>query len=480
MRPSCAFAPSLIAGFVLFAAAPPLPSFGQAPAGTAKSPAEQKKSQAEEAYKLGDFDKAIQLTNDVLRTNPNDHVALYLRGSARVEEGLQKRDGQFLRDGIADAREAIRLGGKENSIYYLPYLYGMTNLSIVENRKDHAQVAVQIADQALASKTLKPDEKANLMYQRGLAKAFLGETDAAVQDFEEAGRLNPQLLAAFTAAADTLARAGRADAAKAAFDRAVKAFPNNALVYNNRGEYLRSVNDTDKAIADLTRAVEIDPNYYYAYTNRGFALMQADNPAAAENDFSASLKLNPDQPMVYGLRGSARLAQGKFDAAIADHLKATQMVPNNPVALMDLGFAQFFAGKYEEAARNFEKVMELNPNYRHLQPWRVAALEQLGRKDAAQTEYAAVFDKPAESRDWVDNLLAFQYDRINADQLLAAVDPKEPVRTAQIAEAEYFIGRKLGQQGQAAQAKEAYQKAIQTGAKHLSAYRGAKFALASR
>lgn len=479
MRPLSAFAP-LMTGLALFAAAAPLPSFGQASAGAPKSPAEQKKTQAEEAYKNGEFDKAIQLTNDVLRTSPNDHVALYLRGSARVEEGLQKRDGQFLRDGIADAREAIRLGGKDNSIYYLPYLYGMTNLSIVENRKDHAQVAVQIADQALTSKTLKPDEKANLMYQRGLAKAFLGETDAAVKDFDEAGRLNPQLIAAFTAAADTLARAGKTDAAKAAFDRAVKAFPNDALVYNNRGEYLRSINETDKAVADLTRAVEIKPDYYYAFTNRGFALMQADNPAAAENDFSASLKLNPDQPMVYGLRGSARLAQGKFDAAIADHLKATQMVPNNPVALMDLGFAQFFAGKYENAAKTFEKVMELNPNYRHLQPWRVAALEQLGRKDAAQTEYAAVFDKPAGNRDWIDNLLAFQYDRINADQLLAAVAPTEPLHTAQLAEAEYFIGRKLSQQGQADQAKDAYQKAIQTGAKHLSAYRGAKFALASR
>lgn len=444
------------------------------------SATEQTKTQAEQAYKDGEFQRTIDLTNTVLRTNPNDHVALYLRASARVEEGIQKRDGQLIRDGVADAREAIRLGGTENSIYYLPYLYGMTNLSIMENRKDHAQIAVQTADQALALPGLEPDQKAGLHYQRGLAKGFLGETDAAVQDFEQASRLDPQLIAAFTAAADTLSRAGRTEAAKAAFDRTVKAFPENPLVYNNRGEFLRQTGQLQQAIADYTRALELNPNYFFAATNRGFALMQLDDPAAAENDFAASLRVNPDQPMVYGLRGTSRVAQGKFDAAIADHRKALQMVPNNPTAVTDLAFAQFFAGKHQEAVQSFEKALELNPNFTQLQPWRVAALEELGRKDAAETEFAASFDKPAGSRDWIDNLLAYQYDRINADQLLAAAAPEEPRKTAQLAEAQYFIGRKLSQKGQAAQAQEAYQRVLGTGAKHLSAYRGAKFALARR
>src|SRR5690606_29690936 len=120
----------------------------------------------------------------------------------------------------ADAREAIRLG-KDNPLYYLPYLYGMTNLAIVENAKEHAEVSVKIADQAIGNAALKPDQKANLVYQRGLAKSFLGQADAAVADFQEATRLNPSLLAAYTAAADALVRSGKTDQAKAAYDRAV-------------------------------------------------------------------------------------------------------------------------------------------------------------------------------------------------------------------------------------------------------------------
>ncbi|MBA3314040.1 MAG: tetratricopeptide repeat protein [Planctomycetaceae bacterium] len=444
------------------------------------SAVEQLKTQAEDAYKRGDFDKSIQLADSALRRSPKDHVAIYLRGSARVEQGVQQRDAQMLRDGIADAREAISLGGRENVIYYLPYLYGMTNLSIVENRKEHAEISTQQADVALSNAALKPDEKAKLTYQRGLARGFLGLTDTSVKDFEDALRLDPQFLAAYTAAADTLARADRRDAAKAAFDRAVRAFPENPLVYNNRGMFLQQTNQPEKAVADLTRSLELDPNYFYAYTNRGVTLMLLDNPQAAENDFTASLRLNPEQPMVYGLRGTARVAAGKFDEAIADHRKALQMVPNHPTAVTDLGFAQFFAGRYEDAVRSFEKALELNPNFTQLQPWRIAALEELGRKDAAGAEFAASFDKPAASRDWIDNLVAFQYDRINSDQLRAAVAPEEPRRTAQNAEAEYFIGRKLAQQGQTAEANAAFQRVVKTGAKHLSAYRGAKFALAGR
>lgn len=476
MRPLIALTCPFIAGAALLAL--PASSVGQAP---------RTRTPAEEAYQQGDFDGAIKAADQALRTNPSDHVALYLRASSRVEKGLQTRNGQLLRDGIADAREAIRLGGKENVVYYLPYLYGMTSLSIVENRKDHADTSVKVADEAINKSGLKPVDKAKLLYQRGLAKGFLAvsgpdaaRVDDAVRDYQEAIRLDPQLVAAYTNSADLLAKAGRTDDAKAAFDRTVKAFPNDPLVYNNRGMFFQQSNQPEKAVADYSRAIELDPNYFYAYTNRGVALLQTEDAQAAENDFTASLRLNPSQPMVYGLRGTARTAQGKFDQAITDHLKALEMVPNNPTALTDLGFAQFFAGKYEEAARSFEKAMELSPSFIQLNPWRVAALEELGRKDAAETEFAASFEKPADRRNWIENLVAFQYDRINTDQLLAAVAADEPLKTAQQAEAEYFIGRKLEQQGQAAEARQAFERTVETGAKHLSAYRGAKFELSRR
>ena len=432
---------------------------------------------AEQAYQTGDYARTINLTTTTLNSTPEDHVALYLRGSARVEQGIVDRDIEEIRKGVGDAREAIRLGGVNNSIYYLPYLYGMTNLTLVEGRKEHAEISVRTANQALSLEGLKPDQKARLLYQRGLANNALEKPEEAATDFEEAIKSDSTLLAAYTVAASTLASSNKMPQAKAMFDRAVKAFPENPLVYNNRGDFLRQTNEVQAAIADYTRALELNPNYFYAATNRVFALLQNDDAAAAEADFTNSLRIEPNQPMVYGLRGTARVAQKRFDEALADHKKAVELVPNSPVAMTDLAFAQFFSGQFQEAAQSFEKAQTLNPNFRQLHPWRIAALEKIGRKDAALGEFQAIFDKPEDQRDWVEQLIAFQYDKINAEQLRAKVAAEEPLHSAQLAEAEYFIGAKALAAQNAAAAKQAFQTAVNTGAKHLSAYRGAKFAL---
>ena len=441
------------------------------------SPLDSKKSQAEEAYSRGAYPTTIQLADEVLRQAPNDHVALYLRGSARVELGLQRNDSDMLRAGIADSREAIRLGGSESSMYYLPYLYGMTKLSLIEQRDDHASVSVQVADQALANQNLKPDEKANLIYQRGLANNALRKHDNAVSDFEAAIRLNPKLLAAYVAAADTLGVQDKADRARVAFNRAVQAFSDNPLIYNNRGMYLQKLDRYDEAVADFTRAIELDGNYYFAYVNRGFTLLKKDDLQAADADFTQALRMRDDQAMVYGFRGTTRMRQGRTQEAIADYNKAVQLAPTSAVAHTDLAFTNYFAGDYAQALKEFNKAVELNPGFRELDPWRVACHEELKQEQQAQTQFAPELSKPAKDWTWIEALLAFQLGRIDPTQLRATVSKSEPQRTPQLCEAEYFIGRKAMRSGNAQEASQAFRRAMQTGAKHLSAYRGAEIAL---
>ena len=52
---------------------------------------EKTKIEAQSAYQRGDFQRTIDLTSSVLRANARDDVAYYLRASARVELGLQKK-----------------------------------------------------------------------------------------------------------------------------------------------------------------------------------------------------------------------------------------------------------------------------------------------------------------------------------------------------------------------------------------------------
>jgi len=58
---------------------------------------EKTKTEADKANQSGDFQKAIDLTDMVLRQNPRDAVAYYLRASAKVELGIRQGNAKLIR-----------------------------------------------------------------------------------------------------------------------------------------------------------------------------------------------------------------------------------------------------------------------------------------------------------------------------------------------------------------------------------------------
>ena len=438
----------------------------------------QKMVDADKAQQAGDFQKVIDITDDLLRQNPRDAAAYYLRGSARVELGIRQGDTKLIRDGVADAREAIRNDSQHTAMYYLPYLHGMKNLAFMENRKEHAEAAVTVATQILGVAGVSNDDKANLLFQRAQAEGWLGKSDAAVADFEEALRLVPTHFGSRAALADLLAVSGKTDQALAAYNKLVESFPESPLSYNNRGMFLQRQGKYEEAITDFTRAVERDPNYFYSFTNRGFTLLQMDNPAAAQADFSQSLKLNPQQAFVYNLRGLARLAQGDLTGAVQDQRAAVEMNPKDPVARGDLGFLLSFAEDFAAALPEFDAALSIDPQFRYLSPWRIVALKRLGKTEDLKSQYGDSMKKPLKDRDWVDSLVAYLLDGESEPELLAATaDAKDPLKNDKLCEAEYFIAVTKAAAGKQAEAHEAFQRAVATKSRQLSAFRGAQYAL---
>lgn len=439
---------------------------------------ERSKTEAEQAYQKGDYNRAIELTSSVLRAAPQDHVAFYLRASARIEKGGRERDAKLVRDGVADAREAIRYGGAEKKMYYIPYLYGMTELSVVEDRKDHAEIALKVADQTLSNTGLSDEDKAHLHYQRGRIRARLEQPAEAAADFEKAIQLDNKQLGFHIALADLYVATRQAAKAEAAFNNTVKAFPNQAVVYNNRGNFLQAHGKPSEAIVDFTRALELDPTFYTALTNRGFVLLRMGDAEAAEGDLSASIRQNANQPVAYGLRAAARLAQGRIAEAIADHQQVVRLTPNNPIAHADLGFDHFFAGDYANALTSFDKALTLDPQLRFLQPWRYLSAARKGTPAADLQKQFANLAGDAEKRDWAGKVLSFLTGETTADALLASVDSaNQRLQADQKCEAHFFIAEKLSLDNNAEVAAEHYRQALESKSTHLSAYRGAKFAL---
>lgn len=451
----------------------------QIPVNNAVNPAHEKlKTEADQAYREGGYASVIELTSRVLEENPQDDVALYLRSSARVELGRAQGDVKMIRNGIADSRSAIQFNAGKEVDFYLPYLYGMTTLGGLESNEAHAKTSVTVADQALKRADIKADGRANLLYQRALAKVSLKTFESAAADLREAITLVPVHLAARLALGEAYAAANKPAEARASFEEAIRQFPSNALVYNGRGVFEQQQGNHLDAMVDFTRALEIDPALYVALTNRGYSLMQTGDLESAVNDFSASLKANPNQPMVFNLRSTAQLLRGNLEAASDDLVNSLQIDKGNASTVAELAFVKFFAGEYSAAEADFAQSLKSDAKLRYVLPWRMMCLFALGQKTELESLAAAPRKKPAAERDWIDHLALFAAGDLTDVELATKVyKDDEKIRQAQLCENYFFVGLKKQLTMQPDAALESFGKAHATGQRQLSAYRGAAIAL---
>jgi tetratricopeptide (TPR) repeat protein len=436
------------------------------------------RADARAAYDKGDFETTKDLTNRLLTTNPKDHYALYLRASSRIELGVLKHEVKEIRDGIEDARESLKIGGGAEINYYLPYLYGMISLANLEDKKEHANVALDVAKMVLA-KNLTPEQKANVLYQRAATYLYLKDLNAAAEDYQAAIKAFPGHAGSYMSLAQTYILLGQSDKALATFNAAVEAL-NNYLAYNNRGLFLQQQGKWPEAMADFNKAIELDPNFAIAYNNRGFNYQQTGNQQAAEADFTKALTIEPQNPLFHSLRGTTRLSAGNLPGAIEDYTEAIRLYPQNAVAQADLGFAKYFSKDYEGAYAAFDQATQIDPiQMRYLSPWKVWSLVLAGKSDLTEPITTASVNKAEKERDWIDEQVLFLSGKISEKDLVDFVtkttDAK--MKNSQLCEAYYFIAERRSQANDKENAARSYDHVLKTNELRLSAYRGAQFAL---
>lgn len=456
--------------------------FGTVAAAQSNPEHEKMRTEAREAYEKGDFAKAKDLTNRILSQNPKDHAALYLRASSRVELGVVQRNLKEIRDGIEDSRESLKVGGSAEVNYYLPYLYGMISLANIEDKKEHANVALDVAKTVLGKSNLNAEQKANILYQRASAYMYLKDLKAAIEDYQDAIKSFPGHIGSYMGLAQAHIIGGQADKALDTFNAAIEAVPDNHLLYNNRGLFLQQQGKTQDALKDFNKAIELDSNFATAYTNRGFTNQTLGNLPLAEADFSKAISLEAGNPLFVSLRGTCRLAQGNTAGAIEDFSQAIRVNPQNPVAHADLGFARFFSRDYANAFAEFDKATQIDAmGMRYLNPWKIWSVVMAGKLDAIDAIAEPSEKKEEKDRDWIDEQVLFLKGQIAEKALVDFVEKTTDakLKKAQLCEAYFFIAERRAQAGDKANATKFYEQVILTKENQLSAYRGAQFALQS-
>ena len=121
-----------------------------------------------------------------------------------------------------------------------------------------ATVEAKVEQALTAVPTATPYPKATLYFQPGVDYAKQGDYRKAIEQFNEAIRIDPQYAAAYY---------------------------NRGWAYGNLGQYERAIQDFDEAI-------RIDPQLGRAYYNRGIAYQAMGKSEEAERDFAKVKELS--------------------------------------------------------------------------------------------------------------------------------------------------------------------------------------------
>ena len=129
-------------------------------------------------------------------------------------------------------------------------------------------------------------------------KADLVTLDDALAYFGERIRNNPSDDRAWAMRATAQRWQGRLDNAIQDINEAIRLNPSTAW-YNNRGLTYYKMKDQDRAIADYNEAIRLDPNNSFAYYNRANAYRSKGDFTQAKGDYQEAIRLNPRDPNPY-------------------------------------------------------------------------------------------------------------------------------------------------------------------------------------
>jgi tetratricopeptide (TPR) repeat protein len=208
-----------------------------------------------------------------------------------------------------------------------------------------------------------PHFERELLFKRGTSLALRGQVIQAVAIYSEALAFVPSAKI-FNARGRCWRRLGNSSAALEDFNRAIDADPSFGEAYRNRGNVLFEMKRFDAALHDFTVAVERMPSSALAWNNRGYALFCMGRPAEALADHCHAINLDPNYEEAYRDRAAALQQLGhREDAQRSRELITATPERINRVALERAkleGFTSYVARQSTTPRRN---VLLITPDY---------------------------------------------------------------------------------------------------------------------
>jgi tetratricopeptide (TPR) repeat protein len=312
---------------------------------------QQSLDRAVEHHTAGRLSQAERIYQQILKSDPNQHVALHLLGVIAHQNGKNEIAVELITKAIAVKPD---------------YTAAHNNLGNALLALRQIDEAVASYDKALATKPGYAEAHSN----RGVALMALSRIDDAVASFHKALAIAPDHAAAQNSLGNALRAQGKPDEAVASYRRALVIAPNYAEAHNNLGKALIPLGKLDEAVACYGRAVAIAPDYAAAYNSLGNALQEQRKFNEAVASYRRCLAIAPEFAEAHNNLGIALKNLGKQDEALASFRQALAIAPDYPEAHSNLGNVFMVQGKLDDAVACYRKALAIAPDlaeaHRHL------------------------------------------------------------------------------------------------------------------
>lgn len=323
-------------------------------------------------------------------------------------------------------------------------------------RQGHLDAALQHFDAAIA---LAPN-LGRAHFCRGIALFDQGKTQDALDAYSTALIHKPDSAAAHFNMGNALIRLERFEEGIAAYRKATALKPEFADAHVALGGALEDLGRIDEAIAHYGEAIAIEPSYAEAHFNLGGALAKLGKLDGAAACYRRASEIKPDLLAANIRLGNILSELGKPDEALACFQHALESEADNAEAQFGLGFALMELGQLGMAEECYRRALKIAPDFAEAYSNLGTIKKRLGQLDDAVALFRRALEIKPDFAEVHCNLGSAQQALGQLDNAAISYLKAIGLKPA-FAEAHSNYGTVLRQIGQPQQAETSFRRALQ-------------------